>query len=122
MEETLEHVLWRCPRWAEERRGALPPGTDLSQLVCRLAPLTLHSALFPPHPALEAFAAERRAGVAALPAGPVGGEVGGPEEVVWTDGGGLWPGTPLAVASWAVFFGPDDARSGCGLVAGAQTA
>ena len=45
-----------------------------------------------------------------------------PAEVVWTDGGGALVGTPLAVASWAVFFGPGDPRNGCGRVGGPQTA
>ena len=42
-------------------------------------------------------------------------------EFAWTDGGGLFAGTALAVASWAVCFGPLDPRSGFGQVAGAQT-
>ena len=120
-EETVEHVLWHCPRWADCRRSAVRRGrVFLPALLQRLSPLTLHSGLFPVHAELEEFA--RLACSHPVGLGALGPFHPGLHEFAWTDGGGLFAGTALAVASWAVCFGPQDPRSGSGQVAGAQTA
>ena len=118
--ETVEHQLWLCPRWHAVRvRAAAVFSFDISSLISRLGPLTLHALLRPPCPA--ALASARL--VARIPRQlPPLGVQGGTPETAWTDGAASRAGIPgLARAAWAFHVGNGD-REACGPVPGLQAA
>ena len=122
-EETVEHQLWRCPRWDGIRqRAAVGSGLDPVLLVDTLSPLTAHSLLRNPcaH-RLGAAELARGGGHPLPPPRPLLGPPAGPRVTAWTDGSGSRPAScGLTRAAWGVHFS-SAAEALSGPVPGAQT-
>ena len=119
-EETVEHQLWHCPRWASVRQAAAARfGLGPVALVATQGPLTLHALLRPPCP--HRCAAGRQPFPGPLPPeGPLA-SAAACWETAWTDGAGTAPAScGLARATWAVHFGAGG-RASAGPVPGAQS-
>ena len=121
-EETVEHQLWRCPRWAAIRQAqAARFGFDLDALVRTLGPLTLHALLRPPCP-FRAAAALPEVGLRLPALAPLALAADEEEwETAWIDGAGSEAAScGLARVAWAYHFG-EGGRAQAGQVPGAQS-